>query len=56
MLSRLKGLGGFQLIVDARNEEAVVRLRTRKHREEKPFAVLFPSLENGGELIAKSPN
>ncbi|MBA3962138.1 MAG: carbamoyltransferase HypF [Chthoniobacterales bacterium] len=40
----LKGLGGFQLLVDARDEEAVVRLRERKHREEKPFAVLFPSL------------
>jgi hydrogenase maturation protein HypF len=40
----LKGLGGFQLLVDARQSEAVQRLRQRKHREEKPFAVMFPSL------------
>ncbi|HEY1581660.1 MAG TPA: carbamoyltransferase HypF, partial [Chthoniobacterales bacterium] len=41
----LKGVGGFQLLVDARQEEAIHRLRARKHREEKPFAVMFPSLE-----------
>ncbi len=42
----LKGIGGFQLLVDARRDEAVQRLRERKHREEKPFAVMFPSLES----------
>ncbi len=41
----LKGLGGYQLIVDARNNEAVKKLRERKHREEKPFAMMFPNME-----------
>jgi hydrogenase maturation protein HypF len=41
----LKGIGGFQLIVDARNEAALVRLRERKHREEKPLALLYPSFD-----------
>ena len=40
----LKGIGGFQLLVDATREEAVARLRTRKQRGRKPFAVMFPDL------------
>jgi hydrogenase maturation protein HypF len=37
----VKGLGGYNLVCDALNSEAVSRLRKRKHRDSKPFAVMF---------------
>ena len=40
----VKGLGGFHLMCDARRDDVVRELRKRKHREEKPFAVMLPGL------------
>jgi hydrogenase maturation protein HypF len=45
-IAAVKGIGGFHLLVDARNDAAVRRLRERKRREEKPLALLFASLES----------
>ena len=36
----VKGLGGYHLAVDAASEAAAAALRARKHREDKPFAVM----------------
>ena len=46
----VKGLGGFHLVVDARDAAAVARLRERKHRYEKPLAVMVPDLAAAAEL------
>jgi hydrogenase maturation protein HypF len=42
----IKGLGGFHLAVDAQNDAAVSKLRKRKHREEKPFALMTGDIQS----------
>ena len=51
----VKGVGGFHLLADARDENVVRRLRERKHREEKPFALMFPSLASVMTVCEVSP-
>lgn len=46
----VKGLGGYHLACDATSPEAVTRLRDRKHRPDKPFAVLVRDLDAAREL------
>ncbi len=46
----MKGIGGFQLLADAGNDSAVERLRVRKHRPHKPFAVMVKDLSEVNDL------
>jgi len=50
----IKGLGGYQLVCDARDAAAVGRLRSRKRRPHKPFAVMVSDLEHARELAQVS--
>lgn len=49
-----KGLGGYQLACDARNESAVRELRRRKHRNQKPFAVMLRDISAAERLCVIS--
>ncbi|MEN8244803.1 MAG: carbamoyltransferase HypF [Thermodesulfobacteriota bacterium] len=51
----VKGLGGFHLVVDAENQTAVKRLRQRKHREEKPLAVMSYDLDIVRQYASPTP-
>jgi hydrogenase maturation protein HypF len=46
----VKGLGGYHLAAKAASEDAVAALRARKHREDKPFAVLAADLDAARRL------
>ena len=50
----IKGLGGYHLACDARNETAVDNLRERKFRKEKPFALMAKDLNTARTLIELS--
>lgn len=50
----VKGLGGYFLVCDAQAETAVQRLRRIKRRDDKPFAVMVPSLEAARALCRLS--
>lgn len=51
----IKGLGGFQFIIAAHDDDAIRRLRNLKQRKEKPFALMFASLESAKEACEISP-
>jgi hydrogenase maturation protein HypF len=51
----VKGIGGYHLAVDACNNDAVQRLRERKKRDEKPFAVMAATIATARELADMDP-
>lgn len=46
----VKGIGGFHLVTDGTSDDAVAELRARKHRADKPFAVMVADLEQANSI------
>ncbi len=46
LIVAVKGLGGFHLMVDPRQDRTVDELRRRKHRDEKPLALMYPTIDH----------
>lgn len=63
-IGAIKGIGGYHLACDAHDGRAIAELRQRKHRDEKPFAVMFAdvaavkaacSLDDDAEAVLTGP-
>ncbi|MCA9239271.1 MAG: carbamoyltransferase HypF [Planctomycetales bacterium] len=54
-IGAIKGLGGFHLVCDARDQQAVDALCARKHRDQKPFAVMLPDVAHTERYCLVSP-
>lgn len=52
----IRGLGGYQLVCDATNRDAVNRLRTDKRRPDKPFAVVVANVAESARIATASPS
>ncbi|MBI9110923.1 carbamoyltransferase HypF [Maridesulfovibrio ferrireducens] len=55
-IAAVKGLGGFHLVCDASNPIAIATLRRRKHRPDKPLAVMVKNITEAGKLADLSEN
>jgi len=52
LIVAVKGIGGYHLACDAANEAAVTTLRARKHREDRPFALMAADAGAAASLVA----
>jgi len=54
-IAAIKGVGGYQLLVDATNREAIRRLRARKQRKSKPLAVMVRDMAEAKRFVLVDP-